>query len=368
MLEDYLIQPSEFVSSLQAHYNLNLTPEPQRLSVQRTLTLKDKILLPDWAYQELCGTLDALPSLNKVKKERSDVNANIHKLLDVKTGPGIIYCDPVRVMSLIKQTHNTTQYKITFDHRKNEGRDETLLALIPGSPTTITHCPTAIYPVMIYVGKEEMLKEKAKGVFQTLNNALNSHDDVQVQVLVSTDLKCTYLRDIYLNFLAFWTMTDMAFRVESDCFCPYCYITKGSIEAHLRGKLVPIQRTSGTFGALSISIRLFIYCFLHAKLRLTETLLRHQIRGYYDRATNKQKALQTFQTLLRRITGNDSIKVNVAQKKKDERKFGDVHGLTGGMVDSILEAWEELGKLAPASRIEDTQGMCHLHKATDESL
>ena len=33
--------------------------------------------------------------------------------------------------------------------------------------------------------------------------------------------------------------------------------------------------------------------------------------------------------------------------KPDQRKFGDVRGLTGGLIDSLLEGAELLGELAP---------------------
>lgn len=57
------------------------------------------------------------------------------------------------------------------------------------------------------------------------------------------------------------------------------------------------------------------------------------------------------------LTGNNSIRVVIPKKKEDERKFGDVRGLTGGMVTSLLRGYKRLGRLAPEDRIADVTAL-----------
>ena len=47
----------------------------------------------------------------------------------------------------------------------------------------------------------------------------------------------------------------------------------------------------------------------------------------------------------------------IPKKKEDERKFGDVRGLTGGMVSSLIRGYQRLGRLAPVDRIEDVTAL-----------
>lgn len=138
---------------------------------------------------------------------------------------------------------------------------------------------------------------------------------------------------------SYWILVNGRFKYGTDQFCPYCHIQKQDIEEGLRcikilfkytnflanTTLCPKQR-SGNIGGLDVQASDFIFCFLHAKLRLTETILRHQIRGflikfyfdfliifegYYDWSTNKAQSLEKWTNLLQELTGSSSIRVKV---------------------------------------------------------
>lgn len=188
---------------------------------------------------------------------------------------------------------------------------------------------------MIYVGKESDIDVVAKSVFLELNQCISKFPTMTV--ILSTDLK------------SFWCITKLKFRNAGDGFCPYCHCTKDEIEATFRGTITPVPRFSN-FGTINVPLSRFIYCFLHCKMRITETILRHQIKGYYSAASNKQKALKEWTDLLRSVTGNSGIRISIPKNAEDERKFGDVYGLTGGMVSKLVGAAKRLGQLAPLDR------------------
>src|SRR5690348_16125141 len=106
------------------------------------------------------------------------------------------------------------------------------------------------------------------------------------------------------------------------------------------------------FGPLNIPLSSYVFCFLHAKLRLTETILRHQIKGYYSESKTPSQAQKKFETVLKKLTKNNNIKVNIPKKEDDQRRFGDVPGFTGGMVKGVLNGWEELGQLAVVTKLK----------------
>lgn len=267
-------------SLVDAHDFHSLEEDHLSITPAEALKLKDEILLSDWAYQQLRNCSSNFPPLTKVKAERLRVNQHIKELFQVAESAGKASCSVIKVLQLISEKYNTSTFKLTFDHRKNEERDEVLLALIP---TCISHSPNMVYPVVMYVGKEEEILDKAGDCFREVNLAIKNFN---IQIMISTDLK------------SFWTMTELRFKFATDQFCPYCHCQKCEIEEVLRGKKKPKER-EGTFGPLLIPLNKFVYCFLHAKMRMTETILRHQIKGYYSRATNQQKALAEFETVLR---------------------------------------------------------------------
>lgn len=219
--------------------------KPTEISPADALKLKDQILLSDWAYQQVRNVASTFPSLTKVKAERQHLNNLIKTSLQVVEAEGSVYCSVVKALSLINHIHNSKNYKLTFDHRRNEERDEVLLAMIPSN---ISHSPNLVFPVAMYVGKEEELLNKAATCLQEINHAIRSYTDIRM--MVSTDLK------------SFWTMTELRFKFATDQFCPYCHCQKCEIEEVFRGTKTPPPR-NGNFGMLSIhSTTLFIVSFM----------------------------------------------------------------------------------------------------------
>ena len=95
-------------------------------------------------------------------------------------------------------------------------------------------------------------------------------------------------------------------------------------------------------------------------MRLTESIIRHQFKSYYSTARmfrynplytnsslqeNKEKAKKTFEEVLRTLTKNKALSIKVPSAKEDDRKFGKVLGLTGGMIDNVLNGYDKLGKI-----------------------
>lgn len=304
------------------------------LSAWKALKLKDSILLSDAAYQKLRNETKVFPSLTAVKNLRKEINETLKQNLGIETGEGVASVNVEKAFMMIHRAHATSEFKLTFDGRQNEGREEVLIALIPANQD-LTHSPSKVYPLMIYVGKEAEIQDKAKELIEQVNNCIDKYPSMSL--VLSSDLK------------SFWTITNLKFKVASDRFCPFCCCQKNQIESMMRGAFHANERV-GNFGPLNISLSKFIYCFLHCKMRITETILRHQIKGYYDHATNKQRALEEWTQLLQQLTGNKGIKVTIPKKGEDDRKFGDVRGLTGGMVKHIVAGAAQLGALTLSDR------------------
>jgi len=169
------------------------------------------------------------------KKERKKENALIDEIFETKKEIGMIKAKVSRVFEMVRIIHKTNVFKVTFDLRKNESRDEVLIAIIPAENSKAYH----------------------------IHSPLSS----------------------------------------------------------------------------------FVFCFLHAKARITETILRHQIKSYYSKSKNKQQSLKKFENTLIELTGNNNIKIMIPRNVEDETKFGNVIGLTGNMIDRIIIGGEELSKL-----------------------
>lgn len=105
------------------------TSKMNELTVDKALKLKDEILLSDWAYQKLRNEAKIFPSLVKIKEERKKMNSSVSKILEVTKRDGIIYANVFKVYDLLSLIHQTNYFKLTFDHRKNETRDEVLVAM-----------------------------------------------------------------------------------------------------------------------------------------------------------------------------------------------------------------------------------------------
>jgi CRISPR/Cas system-associated protein endoribonuclease Cas2 len=156
---------------------------------------------------------------------------------------------------------------------------------------------------------------------------------------------------------SYWLLAGLRFKFALDEFCPYCKCHKDQIEAMMR-KTYRARKRTGKLGPLLIDADLYCYCFLHAKMRLTETIIRHQFRIYYSISTNKENAKREFENVLKKLTGNSALKIAVPKpngSKDDERKFGDVSGFTGGMVDGVLRGSDELAVFAARDRKEDVK-------------
>jgi len=134
----------------------------EKKNPMKMLQLKDEILMADNAYQQLRNYLpEVVPPLKDIKKARMELNQRIIESLKVVHENGIVSLDPESVLKFILKKHATNDFKITFDHRKNEKRDEVLVALIPVVENR-QHSPHLVYPLMLYCGKEEKVIEKNK--------------------------------------------------------------------------------------------------------------------------------------------------------------------------------------------------------------
>jgi hypothetical protein len=211
------------------------------------------------------------------------------------------------------------------------------MALVPLFPG-LSQSPSFVYPIMIFVGKEEEIDVKAKKVIDELNNLMSSMPTLTVTV--TTDLK------------SFWVLTNGRFKYDQDCFCPFCCCKKGEIEAVMRGRKTA-QKRSGNIGSLKVDYSMYCFCWLHAKMRLTETILRQLIRSYYSKSRNKQAALNLLESKLRAITGNNQLRVKIPKEGEGDKKYGNVQGLTGGMIQKILDGKKELMQFAPEKRKSD---------------
>jgi len=316
------------------------------------LKLKDEILLADWAYQKLRNCLKIIPSLAAVKKARRNLNAQITLDLGVTFSDGIINLKPQLVLNLIKKRHANLEFvKVTFDHRRNEGRDEVLVGLIPITPKA-QHSPNFVYPILLYCGKEESIHENCG--FKEINEMIQNNQNITF--IMSSDMK------------SFWLLSGKKFKQGNDHFCPYCNITKNKIEANLRGTSWS-SLENGNIGPLHIPPSFFCFCWLHCKLRITETLLRHNIRSFYSfRKNGKQGRLRQWETTLQKLTSNTGIHIKAPTKKEDDRDFGKVVGLTGDMVHNIVDGAHEFTKLTPKQRSRSVQEVWSLWKQIIEFI
>jgi len=133
-----------------------------------------------------------------------------------------------------------------------------------------------------------------------------------------------------------WLLIKGRFKFVTDEFCPYCHIKKGQIEDHIRGTLKDKINYRVNLGYLDLPSMCFLFCILHARLRVTETILTHQIRATFDYSTKKTQCLKDWEALLQKLTNNVNIRVKSPQQGKEDRKFGTVDGLTGDLVDMII--------------------------------
>jgi len=189
----------------------------EQIPVKQALFLKDDMLMSDWSYQKLRNAVQSFVPLEAIKKERKRLNEFIGNTLCVKTAEkGTIEANPRKVLELLQEIFKTNTFKITFDQRKNEGRKEVILAVIPSCHFIHTsHSPKLVYPLLLYVGEEEEIKTKGDEIFKIINQMIHQG---QISLMISTDLK------------SFWEMTGGRFKFAKDVFCPYCNIKKGEIE------------------------------------------------------------------------------------------------------------------------------------------
>jgi hypothetical protein len=256
--------------------NNNTNQSVERINPVDALKTKDKILLSDASYQIIRNVSKNFPPLKKVKGERENLNQYIQKMLQVAEENGSIKANFVEAVNLIGTIHNTTDFKFTFDARMNEHRSEVLIALIPILKND-QHSPQAVYPLMIYIGKEKELTIKANNLIEEINTAIQEYD---INIMITSDLK------------SFWTLTGGNFRAKSKAkFCPFCDVKKEEIEEGFKNKDLKLPIRSGTFGILNINIDQFVFCYLHAKLRITETLFAINLEDTGLTLQNIKKAL-----------------------------------------------------------------------------
>jgi hypothetical protein len=182
ILDVYKIPKSELdtiIMRAKKDITEKLPKELTPLSPENALQLKDEITLADWAYQVLRNDIKQLPSLKKVKQVRALKNSNIEKKFNIQKRDHIIYASIKEVLSFAKEKHNTNTFKFTFDHRKNEGQDKVLIAIIPENISATTtssssHTPNHVYPICLYVGKEEDIYQKAEATLNELNEVIRS--------------------------------------------------------------------------------------------------------------------------------------------------------------------------------------------------
>jgi len=316
-----------------------ITENPDAPTVRQWLHYKDRTFMSDNQYFELTKLVPEAPKLYTLKKERKILNTNIIQQLGITQKEGSVIVDPEKVAELIALKHGEVEsLKITMDHRKNEGRNELLLGLIPVCDGVL-HSPTAVYPIALFHGKEE----DVHGLFDDfaiINKFIDSHSERSF--CVTMDLK------------SYWILSGKKYKRGTDEFCPYCKCCKSKMEQTIRKKFEPKSDITD-LGALHIKPKDFCFCWLHMVLRITETLIRHQVRHYYDLSkTGTQQRLDTWTEILQQITGNSNVKVT-PPKKADEfdPSFGKVLGLTGDLAYRVINNYEKFIHLCkPEERLK----------------
>jgi len=107
-----------------------------------------------YVRQIFCRTVTIrtnVPRINRIKNARKKLNQTITDELGIQLGTGSVKLNPDRVFELLKKKAKTTSINISFDHRKNEGRDEVLLGFIPIIDTH-QHSPTKVFPIALFCG------------------------------------------------------------------------------------------------------------------------------------------------------------------------------------------------------------------------
>ena len=88
------------------------------------------------------------------------------------------------------------------------------------------------------------------------------------------------------------SLLGLKFRKKDDEFCPFCHCQRQN-KAHslkIEHWLEYCEKREGNVGKLPIKISDCAYCLLHAKLRITELLLRHHAQSIFEQEgkTTKQ--------------------------------------------------------------------------------
>jgi len=124
---------------------------------------------------ELTAKSSSIPRINQLKTARKSLNKQISEELRVENKGGSVQLDPEKVYLKMNSKTPSTTIKISFDHRKNEGRNEILVGLIP-VVDNLQHSPISVYPIALYYGKEEDIHNLSND-FHAVNKFIDQHPE-----------------------------------------------------------------------------------------------------------------------------------------------------------------------------------------------
>ncbi len=219
-----------------------------------------------------------MPSLNDIKRIRKELNEDIEQELGMKHEDGnFASCSVVvgECVDYLFRLHtsnfpemeipNDVILKLSYDGRANGGIDEVMVGIVPMNlPGLPNQSGYSTFPLGIFQAKESEAKQQVNQLTRTIAEMHHSY-----RVIGGRSVKLWI--GFCIDLCSFWTTSGLHYS-NGNQFCPCCDIVSERI-ADVETELDNCCRR--TLPGFPFLRKQFVYCSLHASLRITEKLIEY---------------------------------------------------------------------------------------------
>lgn len=201
---DKLLEDTGRMDKLKEEWKKEGKMELER-SAEEVLVLKDETCISDTAYHALrksLGFKDILPSLNQLRRCRTEWNGTVTQHLSMEKIPLLKgYRVSLRnvipfILANFPANGNVLQLKLSFDGRICGGRHQVLVGVIPLNTTAKVHSPFSVYPLALFEGKEDLenMKIACSSLIEEISQLTefgfdNGSINVRIEFFLACDMK-----------------------------------------------------------------------------------------------------------------------------------------------------------------------------------
>ncbi len=313
-------------------------------------------------FRSLSDLLDQLPGVDKLVSLRKQVNIKVKNKLGVVVNKVSrqVFMNADLVLAFMfeiqLQTFPNFEWpdiilvKFSVDGRPNQGRDEVLIGIVPMNISLAAQSAYSVFPLAVLECKESEASSSVQGyaskVMSWRSKSFNfGAKSCRVKPLMCSDLVST------------WDATGLKYKpnkLPDMPFCPCCLKLAKDINSY------ELEPTRDLLPNLGFPARDWVYCSLHAGMRITEHMIsitlfkkkKAQVQKWADADEIKKHRILVIKKKQRVSMQGGTVKAMLVSKDEDDEESS-TNAEDQETKINIKKLDQLLGSTVPATKLMD---------------